>query len=994
MQRLSIDDIDRRMQTHGFAEMRWLWERFKSRHTLDDLDPDQIDTLYRRHTRIPGALLFLALGSGLTFQNLNSIAEVSSSVPLVLLLSALGGYLALFLVTLVYRVAVVDWKEVASLQLAFMVSRPDYRQWLAERHPIPGLEGWDDSQYVRCYDRDLKSVESSTPKQQIQQALRAVLGHKEDNVYQPGRYTSNLKSRKKSVTGFVKENLKALELSKAGVLEVEEGRSLLKALSNELVKGSAGRRFLADVIGALGNPDFLPPDLTEVRIWKRDPWCDLTRAEDFYSSASLRGDSWRESIERRTKGMLGPFGYLRNPSISALDFRTSEGRCLRARMAAAHQGARRILFVDGVEGRYQIKPSLIRRAIEDYAREAGFDQVFYHAFPLNKVPLRFVNSLKNEARLERLDLSLADASQKQYLDAFGLPLEPFEYAPPRGKVVGYSVDTGGGLVKEPDVPGALGLWWARMQRKALLWVLLLSTFVALAWMLYLIAPMAVIPTSLLMALSVLWERRPRGTESRHPVEELVEQIKEHPLSVKMSYEERLREKGELLRGYFPKSAPTALLEEILSNPSIKATHLENYFRFLKKVDRKKAIELLTFLWPSRNEVVLAVALSEQKKARTQLAKKVGARLDLARRVLKSGAELDLRQLRRVATVTGLGPEQTLRLVAERPRIVRGLWKSPRPIYVWPVPLALACLLLWLLPVRSAVLAYLILVGVVAAGSWALSTRTSLAPGILTYEKTGRRLREVFEGGWKASGVVGQMNELGIDTEAYLGAKTHENPELKTRIEIRDRRTVRGAAEFLTSSEEIGNCIALRNFVSWCLPSLLDDESIMLADVTCKGGGRLWQQRAQLWMVAAECEGRPVLTVNSLEFNNEGVKHLDVLMPEIIEVLRDVARRCRFTEIYVGISDYGREWLDTHFEQGTETASLFKVHARELGNRYYFDSFTRGRGGWRFMRQRTVGARLYALSFGALEWLQGNRAKAKAFFDSARNVHNFWKIPVD
>ena len=51
----------------------------------------------------------------------------------------------------------------------------------------------------------------------------------------------------------------------------------------------------------------------------------------------------------------------------------------------------------------------------------------------------------------------------------------------------------------------------------------------------------------------------------------------------------------------------------------------------------------------------------------------------------------------------------------------------------------------------------------------------------------------------------------------------------------------------------GNCIALRHFVAWTLPALLDDESVMLADVsvrTSKG----FQPRGQVWLVAAERGG--------------------------------------------------------------------------------------------------------------------------------------------
>ncbi len=45
------------------------------------------------------------------------------------------------------------------------------------------------------------------------------------------------------------------------------------------------------------------------------------------------------------------------------------------------------------------------------------------------------------------------------------------------------------------------------------------------------------------------------------------------------------------------------------------------------------------------------------------------------------------------------------------------------------------------------------------------------------------------------------------------------------------------------------------------------------------------------------------------------------MPRIVKVMQDVARRCNFQAIYVGISDFGRDWFDTHFEQGTNTTPI-------------------------------------------------------------------------
>jgi hypothetical protein len=295
-------------------------------------------------------------------------------------------------------------------------------------------------------------------------------------------------------------------------------------------------------------------------------------------------------------------------------------------------------------------------------------------------------------------------------------------------------------------------------------------------------------------------------------------------------------------------------------------------------------------------------------------------------------------------------------------------------------------------------ANLLVLTILLGGVWLISTRLAIAPGILCYEKTRRRLHEAFHGQWKSSGVVDRMAGLGIDTEAYLKQRLYENREQGIRVEICDKRTLKGAMQFLTSSENIGNCIALRNFVSWCLPSLLDDEGIMLADISYKGRGRIWQQRAQLWMVAAEKQGMPVLAVNSVEFNNEGAKYFDILMPEIVDVIRDVARRAGFKEIYVGISDFGREWFDRHFQQGTDPAPIIKVHSPGLGFKYYFDSFKLkrlGSGGrrWEYMKKRTYKARSYAVVFGILEMLKGNRAKAGAFFDAAKNLNNFWAVPI-
>jgi len=257
-----------------------------------------------------------------------------------------------------------------------------------------------------------------------------------------------------------------------------------------------------------------------------------------------------------------------------------------------------------------------------------------------------------------------------------------------------------------------------------------------------------------------------------------------------------------------------------------------------------------------------------------------------------------------------------------------------------------------------------------------------------------------------------MEELGINISELEKEMVYEDERKRIRIVIRNKKTLEGAIRFLTSSDEIGSCAALENFVSWTLPSLLDDDSVVLADVYYKGTeSHSYSQRAQIWIVAAEeatkspgaetSEVRPVLAVNSFEFNNEGARYIEELMPEMVKVLQDVARRAGFTRIYAGISTFGRGYLDRHFPQGQTRNAPKKIHDPEAGYRYYFDVFTlrRSFANWRIKRdyiydkRRGFTKRAYALIFGAIEFLKGNKAKARAFFDTLLSPHNFWEIPL-
>ncbi|TPW17596.1 MAG: hypothetical protein FD126_3611, partial [Elusimicrobia bacterium] len=323
----------------------------------------------------------------------------------------------------------------------------------------------------------------------------------------------------------------------------------------------------------------------------------------------------------------------------------------------------------------------------------------------------------------------------------------------------------------------------------------------------------------------------------------------------------------------------------------------------------------------------------------------------------------------------------------------GLWKPPRPAYAWPFPtLAAALAGGWLLSGGAGgVIVYAAVLGIAVVGTCLVSLALPCAPGVLRYEKTRRRLREALDGAWRPSGAVARLRELGVDSEQYARAALYEDKESGVRVEVRDKRTLKGACQFLASSEDIGNCIALRNFVSWTLPALLDDEAVMLADVALKGSHG-WQPRAQVWMVAAECGGVPVLTVNSVEFNEEGAKRMDDVMPAAVRALKDVCARAGFKALFLGISDFGRAWCDARFKQVPGAEPVLKVHAAELGDTYYFDSFARRGGRWVYMRRRSLAARAYAVAFAGVELLKGNPGKAAAFLDSAKNAANAWEVP--
>lgn len=492
------------------SETDWLEARFKaSGRSTATLNEAEVAAARRAHIgsllRFPVASAAASLAAAAVLERwLAAHFGVWPGAPLVdravpVAMAGLCVYAAWFAAAVFQRTLLHPWDRVAAEDLAFMLSRGDgWRAWfdstlraqrVRERLGALGVgAAWDDPAWrmrLKSDGEDFKPVEVLAPLAAVRRAVREVLGHKEGGSFVPGRFVDNLKERKASVTRLVKAHQEALTALREGRLSVASAGELLKSLRAELKDGSAGARAVDGVLGELAGT--LPSGVVEAAVWAREPLADLGSASDFYSSASLRTGSLKDAFVRRTKGALGPFGYLRNKSVSALDFRTKDGRGVRARLGAVlargrGRDAEAALFVDAVEGRFDVRPSAVRAAVEAYARECGFKTVLYHAFPLNAVPRRFVGSLAaSGARLSALRIEYADASEREYLDAWGLPFEPFEYAFPRGLVYAYVVALDGASARLGDVPTSARLFARRVRARGLLWGMAAGALLCAAW---------------------------------------------------------------------------------------------------------------------------------------------------------------------------------------------------------------------------------------------------------------------------------------------------------------------------------------------------------------------------------------------------------------------------------------------------------------------------------------------------------------------------------
>ncbi len=464
---LSLAEIDEKMALKGFPELRQHWIGARK------IDPPSLDQkeLARAEDRHMAPLFgkTIAVGCSIacaaTFANYAFHTEISSMFESLgrvanaaLFTAGVANFMfvAAYFSTMLQRYLIYPMTPLIERELALMLRRQDFRAWhdgqpqscaTVEKLRSLGINAhWDNPEYRARYSYSGKNWQQLEPESKLQfvgRVLREFLGRKDlqRRKYYEGIYAKDLAKGKKSVTDFVDQFTGDLARLRAGTLTEERGYELLLELKRSAVRaGSEGERYLAGAIEAYkGIGEKVAAGEFEARIWSRDPWVDLTHQEEFYSSASLRGVKW---LGRGSKGRLGTFGYLNSKGISALDFSIERGRVVRARIAAAiahdRSGAEHaILYVDGVEGSSAGNPRVIKQGIEDFARVAGFRAVIYNQYVHNQMPAKFVRYVAStSAEVISTKLRYVDCSRRQYLDSFGAPLEPFEYAYPQGRIIG------------------------------------------------------------------------------------------------------------------------------------------------------------------------------------------------------------------------------------------------------------------------------------------------------------------------------------------------------------------------------------------------------------------------------------------------------------------------------------------------------------------------------------------------------------------------------
>lgn len=465
---LSNRDIDLRVRAETFPELELLWAKFiELREEASAIDASRLERIRHRHMRplfgYPKiAMCAIFIGSFLGVFGFALFVGPNSVVDVAFLFAATLGlvFLALLFITWLQRNLMFPLNRVLGRELAAMLTQKDFGNRVRKSayglaiqrtlYELGHTGSWDDPTYLRKYlshGSEVQLMPSTTDAEFILTTLRKFLGRKDPELRQfiQGIFFGDLLEGKRSINLFLARYDSLLHDLKGNQCDLQLALESFEFLKNLLRSSSKGDAYISDCIEALKRGSLLFGNVVQAEIWVRDPWVDLTHQREFYSSASLRGVHW---MGRSSKGRLGPFNYLRNPAISCLDLRTSTGRKIRCRLLTVREASSQdpVLFVDGVEGSNAISPILIYRAIEDYASSIGIGSVLYNASVRNQIPQRFVGYLaKAGLELRQVSLALIGGERNgklaetdfEYLDGFGYPLEPFEYAHPSGWVLVY-----------------------------------------------------------------------------------------------------------------------------------------------------------------------------------------------------------------------------------------------------------------------------------------------------------------------------------------------------------------------------------------------------------------------------------------------------------------------------------------------------------------------------------------------------------------------------
>ncbi|MFC1624391.1 PEP/pyruvate-binding domain-containing protein [Candidatus Omnitrophota bacterium] len=504
---LTKEEISALMEEKGYPELSQLWNYFvKLGIDIDTIDEAKLQKNRNRYVLLIRPFISIAYNirpflRALFFIAVTTVASAVLALALDLpfwtifpILSPLliyGFALTTFMKYLVIE-SPYNPDRIRTMLLATLLTKRDYREdfdnlpksrEVVDRLRSVGInEFWDDPEYSMRYKIQGKTVVQADSDLDFiaitREALFALIGYRDENgTPHYGKLAGSLKNGAKTARMLLKRWSKGIEAIKAGQVTSEFCLAVLQDIKSDYIKpGSKGERAIDEYVDMISRGVYLLDGEVEANIWQRDPWIDLSNALEFHTCVFL-GE--RDDV--------AAFGYIKNKSLSCLDFNTRKGRMVRVIMGAGvftdKDGREKgVLVVDSVEGLAAFDRRLITKAIEEYAASCGFSKVFYNKNAAGMVPKEVVEHARETgAKLEGLDIALVDDSNREYLETFGRPyfiewmpgkagnilnkiwsfFHRIKFVYPRGKVRGYTVNLepqtgipvkeGGVLIADGDI---------------------------------------------------------------------------------------------------------------------------------------------------------------------------------------------------------------------------------------------------------------------------------------------------------------------------------------------------------------------------------------------------------------------------------------------------------------------------------------------------------------------------------------------------------------